>query len=476
MALAASCDMDYAPGMYFSDKAENVIAIDGELPGDRFEEIKDNKFIKTADENVSTFSIDADGAAYSYMKRKVGEGVLPDKSSVRIEEFLNYFTFNYTDPTGIDDVAINSEVADCPWNTGHKLLRLGIKGKSIPQSEMPLANFVFLVDVSGSMNSDDKIELLKKGLTTMVDYLNPNDRVSIITYSGEVKKVLESTLASDAKQIKKAIAKLTASGCTNGGDAIKMAYKEALQNFIEGGNNRVIMGTDGDFNVGITSTDALLELVEENAKKGIYLTVCGFGSGNLNDGMIEKITNSGNGTYDYIACEDDLTKVFVNERSKFLSVANDVKVQVTFDKTKVSEYRLIGYENRVMANEDFENDVKDAAELGAGQTVTALYELVLADGAGASDALGKFDLRYKKKLGSESIPLGISFANGSAISGETSFAASLAAFGMILRDSEYKGDATYNMVLQLADKGLSYDPHDYRKGFVQLVNKAKTLE
>ena len=444
--------------------------------GDKFDSITDNKFIRTADENISTFSIDADGAAYSYMKRSIGYDCLPDANSVRIEEFLNYFTYDYADPVGNDAVAISSEVGDCPWNSSHKLLRLGIKGKSIAQNEMPLANFVFLVDVSGSMSSADKLPLLKNGLSTMVDYLNPNDRVSIITYSGKVSKVLESTLASDAKQIKKAISKLTASGSTNGGDAIKMAYKEALDNFIAGGNNRVIMGTDGDFNVGVTSTDALLELVEENAKNGIYLTVCGFGSGNLNDAMMEKVSNSGNGTYEYIADEGDLTKVFVNERSKFLSVANDVKVQVTFDTAKVEEYRLIGYENRVLSNEDFENDEKDAGELGAGQTVTALYELVLADGAESSDALGKFDLRYKKALGSESIPLSTNFVNGTDLSAETSFAASLAAFGMMLRVSPYKGDADYDMVLSLARKGTAFDPFDYRKAFVDLVQKAKTIE
>lgn len=469
-AASASCSFD---GFQYS---ADSFKMNGMESGDRFDTITDNQFIRTADENVSTFSIDADGAAYSYAKRLLGQGSLPDKNSVRIEEFLNYFTFDYPDPVGNDVVAVNSEVADCPWNEGHKLLRLGIKGKSIARSEMPLANIVFLVDVSGSMNSKDKLDLLKAGLTTMVDYLNPDDRVSIITYSGEVRKVLESTLASDGKTIKKAISKLTASGSTNGGDAIKMAYKEAVANFIQGGNNRVVMGTDGDFNVGVTSTDELLELVEENAKKGVYLTVCGFGVGNLNDAMIEKVTNSGNGTYEYIADEDDLTKVFVNERNKFLSVANDVKVQVTFDAGKVEQYRLIGYENRLLSNEDFENDRKDAGELGAGQTVTALYELVLSADASDSDALGTFDLRYKKSLGSESIPVTTTFTNGSEFSSETSFAASLAAFGMVLRQSEYKGSATFDMALFLADGCTAFDPFDYRKNYIQLIRKAKEIE
>ena len=308
-----------------------------EQGGDRFDEIIENGFIETAEQNVSTFSIDADGAAYGYMRKMLSNRRLPDPSAVRIEEYLNYFTFDYADPEGDHTVAINSETGPCPWNEGHRLLRLGLKGKSMPLNQTPAANFVFMVDVSGSMDYEDKLELLKASLNTLVDNLRPTDRISIVTYASKVEKILESTPASEAGKIKSAISKLNARGSTNGGEAMKIAYEEALENYIEGGNNRVIMGTDGDFNVGVTSTDALLEMVQNYADKGIYLTVCGFGTGNLNDSMMETISNKGNGTYQYIDSELEMVKVFVHENSKFYSVANDTKVQVTFDPEKVEK-------------------------------------------------------------------------------------------------------------------------------------------
>ncbi len=441
--------------------------------GDNYAEYRDNPFIKTADQNISTFSVDADGASYSNVRRYIQEGYIPSPDAVRIEEFLNYFTFNYADPSDDNDVAINAEVGPCPWTPENRLMRLGIKGRSIEESQLPAANYVFLIDVSGSMNSNDKLGLLKKCLTTLVDYLRPTDRISIITYSGNVKKTLESTLVEDADQIKKAISKLVASGSTAGGAALEMAYKEALDNFIEGGNNRVIMGTDGDFNVGVTSTDALVEMVEDYAKKGIYMTVCGFGRGNLNDSMMESISNHGNGTYEYIGSEDDMTKVFINERSEFISVANDAKIQITFDKTKVDSYRLIGYENRVMDNEDFENDEKDAGEIGAGQTITALYEIVPVKDA-FDGAVATFDFRYKKALDQASIPLKLDVtATDADASPEMSFASGVAAYGMILRNSPYKGGATLDMAHELAQSGLSFDPYDYRADFLNLIDATK---
>lgn len=446
-----------------------------EEAGDRFDEIKDNDFIKTSDQNVSTFSIDADGAAYGYMRKLLSKGMLPVASSVRIEEYLNYFTFNYADPTGDHTVAINSEVGPCPWNEGHFLVRLGLKGKSMDLSQTPPANFVFMVDVSGSMDSADKLGLLKTCLATLVDNLRPDDRVSIITYASKVEKLIESTPASEANKIKEAIAKLNARGSTAGGAAMKMAYEEALANFIEGGNNRVIMGTDGDFNVGVTSTDALLEMVQDYADKGIYLTVCGFGSGNLNDSMMETISNKGNGTYQYIDSELEMVKVFVHENSKFYSVANDTKVQITFDAEKVDSYRLIGYENRVMANEDFENDDKDAGEIGAGQTITALYEIIPAEGFESGQQVAVFDVRYKKALGQESILLTDEVMSVSSDGTEISFAAGVAAYGMILRNSKYRGSADYDMAASLVEQGLAFDPHGYRAELLELISTAKFL-
>jgi len=446
--------------------------------GDKYSDYADNPFINAAKQNISTFSVDADGASYGNMRRFINDGTLPPEASVRIEEFLNYFTFDYAEPTGNDNVAINSETALCPWNTEHRLLRLGLKGKSLATSELPASNYVFLIDVSGSMDSPDKLELLKAGMSTMVDYLRPTDRISIITYAGTVQRLLESTLASDAATIKKAIGKLVASGSTAGGAALDMAYKEAKAHFIKGGNNRIILGTDGDFNVGVTSTNALVEMVQSYAKDGIYLTACGFGRGNLNDSMMEKIADSGNGNYEYIDNEQQLTKVFVNEISKFVSVANDTKIQITFDSTAVKSYRLIGYENRILSNEDFENDNKDAGEIGAGQTITALYELIPNKNYITGGQCATFDVRYKKSLDSESIPLSskIICSNDIIKNSDMSFASSLAAFGMILRDSKYKGNATLDMVSELASKGLAFDPFGYRKQYIELVKAAKAIK
>ena len=483
LLCVASCTKgDVMNGIFMPEASyDELMPGEPEQPegGDKFDEIVENDFIKTADQNVSTFSIDADGAAYAYMRKSLRNGHLPSPNAVRIEEYLNYFTFDYPDPTGDHTVAINGEVGECPWNPEHKLIRLGIKGKSIENGQMPAANYVFLIDVSGSMNQDDKLPLLKEGLITLTDRLNPTDRVSIVTYSGNVKLLLESTLASDANAIKKAISMLGASGSTAGGEALKMAYEEALANYIEGGNNRVIMGTDGDFNVGVTSTDALVEMVQGYAAKGIYLTVCGFGSGNLNDSMMEQISNKGNGTYEYIDSEDELSKVFVNERSKFQAVANDSKVQVTFDKDKVDSYRLIGYENHVMANEDFEDDTKDAGEIGAGQTITALYEIIPVEGFNGEGPLAVFDFRYKKMLGAESIPLSLEITGSDALDAmptELRFAAGVAAYGMVLRDSKYKGTATFDMAYELVGERLSFDKYGYRSQLQELIMMAKDIQ
>ncbi len=478
--LLISCEAGYMYDNYSPSlpPGEGTSEDEGQT-GDNYADYTDNPFIRTEDENISTFSVDADGASYSNVRRFIREGHLPYPGSVRIEEFLNYFTFNYQDPTDDQTVAINAEIGPCPWTPEHRLMRLGIKGRSIAESDLPDANYVFLIDVSGSMNSVDKLELLKKGLTTLLDYLRPTDRISIITYSGKVKKVLESTLVRDSGQIRKAISKLTASGSTAGGEALEMAYKEALDNFIEGGNNRIIMGTDGDFNVGVTSTDALVEMVQDYASKGVYMTVCGFGRGNLNDSMMESISNHGNGTYEYIGSEEDMTKVFINERSEFISVANDVKIQITFKADRVESYRLIGYENRVLSNDDFENDEKDAGEIGAGQTITALYEIVpAAEGAADIGVVATFDLRYKKALDQASVPLSMEVMKSDMVgpaSPELSFASAIAAYGMILRDSKYKGGATLDMAYDLAHAGAEYDPFGYRKDFLEIITATKEI-
>ena len=448
--------------------------------GNKFSEFSDNPFVQTAQQPTSTFSVDADGASYAIVRRCLNNGYRVNPSSVRVEEFLNYFTFNYASPTGNNTLAINAEVGECPWNPQHRLLCLGLKGKELKKDEMPRANFVFLIDVSGSMDSSDKIELLKAGLKELVCQLNPDDRISIITYSGEVKKLLESTQVREAGKILQAISQLNASGCTNGGEALNMAYEEAMANYDPKCNNRVILGTDGDFNVGVTSTAALTEMVESYAKKGIYMTCLGFGMGNLNDAMMESISNHGNGTYHYIDCENEMMKVFVHERERFVSVANDTKCQVTFNSALVKEYRLIGYENRVMSNEDFNNDKKDAGEIGAGQTVTALYEIVLNNTMPSSlntSSFVTFDCRYKKSLDAESIPLqkvlkADDFFNKNGRSNDFYFAAGVAAYGMVLRNSPYKGDATIDMAAKLVRNHLGTDPNGYRAELLKLMEKS----
>ncbi len=476
-AVAAGCMTDafYETGMFLQDGS----GIKGEIPEEdtgNFDEIVENSFISTADEPVSTFSVDADGASYSYIRKCILNGFSFNRSAARIEEFINYFPFNYAEPAGIESVALNAEVGQCPWAPEHRIIRLGMKGKSLQKSEMKNSNYVFLIDVSGSMDSDDKLGLLKEGLTALVDSLNPDDRISIITYSGSVRKVLESTRASESKRIKNAIKSLSAGGSTAGGQAMKMAYEEARANLIKGGNNRVIMGTDGDFNVGVTDTDQLLEMIQDFAEDGIYLTICGFGWGNLNDSMMETLSNKGNGTYEFIADAADMEKIFVREVSKFHSVANDCKVQVTFNPEAVAQYRLIGYENRKMSNEDFEDDGKDAAEIGAGQTVTALYEIIPAEGYADGCSCATFDFRYKKSLGSESRLLSCNVAGQGEVSESFNFACSVAAFGMILRNSEYKYGADIDLAISLASSAASeFDPYGYRTDFISLMNVWRTF-
>lgn len=483
IAGTVSCMMDYADS-FESVNGHVVVLTDPDGTGDKFEDFLDNPFIDTEVENVSTFSVDADGAAYAYMRRMVNQGFRPTRAAVRIEEYLNYFTFDYPDPAGGKDVAINAEVGACPWQPEHKLLRLGIKGRDIYQGKHPKSNYVFLLDISGSMATKDKLPLLQEGMKAMIDYMDPDDRISIVTYASGEKKVLESTPVREASKIKKAIGKLVASGSTAGHSGMRMAYEECLANYIEGGNNRVIMGTDGDFNVGETSTDAILELAENYAAKGIYLTVCGFGTGNLNDGMMEKVSNAGNGTYEYIDSEDELTKVFVIERNKFISVANDVKNQVTFDKEMVKSYRLIGYENRVLGKEDFDNDKKDAGEIGASQTITALYEIVPAEGFAKSKVIAKYDLRYKEALGDASIPLtmDIAVSDPDGSSANLDLAAGIAAYGMMLRQTRYQGSSSFAMAHELVSRSIrnsaGFDPYQLqlRENLLELIDKAERIK
>ena len=481
VGMLTSCSTD-GESVYVGDGLNSSNeGIYGEVPmpgGNRFDVVEENPFVNTKDAPVSTFSIDADGASYGIMRRLLADGYDVPKNSIRTEEYLNYFTFDYQAPTGNHAAAINAEIGPCPWNEEHQLLRLGIKGKELAENEVPLANYVFLVDVSGSMAGYDRLGMLKTGLKHLLSKMNPNDRISLITYSGEVQKLLESTPVKEFPKIEEAINKLSAYGSTAGGEAMKMAYEEALANYDPEKNNRVIMGTDGDFNVGVTDTKELLDMVKTYAGKGIYLTCLGFGIGNLNDSMMEQVSNAGNGTYNYIDCENEIMKVFVHERERFVSVANDAKCQITFDSTLVSAYRLIGYENRMMSSEDFEDDTKDAGEIGAGQTITALYEIVPAskEQANPNQTLATFDFRYKKSLDGSSLSLKreIRFEemnSGHERTPDFYFAAGVAVHGMVLRDSQYKGNATSEMAEKLVEAGLEFDPHGYRAELLQLIRK-----
>lgn len=484
--LMSSCEKGFFPAEAY--EAPNSMYRMDEIgepqeEGDYFDEIVENEFIKVSEEPVSTFSIDADGASYSYMRRCITNGFLPNANSVRTEEFLNYFTFDYPEPEAGETIGINAEIGVCPWNTEHMLLRLGIKGKSVAEADIPDANYILLIDTSGSMSGSDRIELLKSGLCNMIDYMRPTDRIAIITYSGEVKRLLESTLVKDANKIKRAIKKLEASGSTAGGAAMKMAYEEAVEHYVKGGNNRIIMCTDGDFNVGVSSTEELVNMVEGYLDKGIYLSIMGFGTGNYQDSRMENLSNHGNGTYTYIDSEEEMMKVFVHERSRFYAVANDTKCQVKFFDW-VDSYRLIGYENRVMKNEDFENDQKDAGEIGAGQTITALYELIPAADMTMNATAASFDVRYKKALGEQSnllhLDIGKYYEGVTKTSTEFNFAAGIAAYSMILRYSKFKGEADYAMVKNLVKSAEhpaeGVDPLKLRSSFLKLIEKAQNLQ
>ncbi len=453
----------------------------------------------TAQNNMSTFSIDVDTASYANVRRFLNQNALPPKDAVRIEELINYFTYEYPQPEGDDPFSVNVEVLHCPWNAKHELLRIGLKGK---QTDRKPLNLVFLVDVSGSMLQPNKLPLVKEGLQLLVNELTENDRVAMVVYAGTRGLALPSTPGHRKAEIRAAIDQLEGGGSTNGGAGINLAYDVAVANFVKGGVNRVILCTDGDFNVGVTDVGALVRLAEEKAKTGVFLSVLGFGQGNLKDQTMEQIADKGNGNYAYIDSYQEARKVLVEQLSGTLeTIAKDVKIQVEFNPAKVGAYRLIGYANRMLENKDFRDDTKDAGEIGAGHTVTALYELVppgeeakalpdasgsryvkpaeVADEAKTGNELLTVRLRYKSPEGTTSREIERPVANevndlGRA-STDSKFAAAVAEFGMLLRDSKYKGDSNFDAVLELARANLGHDPSGYRREFVELVEKAKSL-
>ena len=474
---------------------------------EEYDKITENEFLAVKQNPLSTFSIDVDNASYSNVRRMLNYGEMPDKGAVRTEEMINYFTYDYPAPSGKHPFSIYTEISTSPWNTNHKLVHIGIQGKKLNYNDLKPSNLVFLLDVSGSMSDKNKLPLLKKSLKLLLNELSQNDKISIVVYAGAAGLVLPPTNASEKEKIIAALDKLEAGGSTAGGAGIELAYKTAKDAFIKGGNNRVILSTDGDFNIGTSSTSSLVDLIEEKRKDGIYLTILGFGMGNYKDGRMEQISNAGNGNYFYIDNFKEAEKVFVKEmRANMFTIAKDVKIQIEFNPAQVKAYRLIGYENRMLKKEDFNNDKKDAGELGAGHTVTALYEIIPAnsdeetggnvdslkyqknsvtDRAKNSNEIMTIKFRYKPPESDKSIlithsltskyPLGTTITEIENPSNNFLFSAAVAEFGMLLRDSEFKGEASYDNVLKLAKSSKGKDENGYRHEFIGLVETAKSL-
>ncbi len=449
------------------------------IAGDTYNEIEENPFINVADQPVSTFSIDADGASYANVRRYIQQdNMLPPKAAVRTEELINYFNLDYPYSDSTHPINLNGEISKCPWNTANKLIRIGIKGKRVLQ-RIP-SNFVFLIDVSGSMGDEDKLPLLKSGFKNFVNELSSEDKVSIVTYSGASGLVLEATSGDNKSEIKAAIEMLGSGGSTAGAEGINTAYEIAQSNFIEGGNNRIILGTDGDFNVGISNQEELVDLIETKRDLGTFLTVLGVGRGNLNEGMLEQIANNGNGNYEYIDNLKQLDKVFIYEYDKFFTIAKDVKIQVEFNLDNVTAYRLIGYENRVLAEEDFEDDSKDAGEIGANQNITALYEIVPTTNPDFKTVpTFIIDYRYKNPDSDVSIPSSLEiFDEGNTFNEATDFmkfTSSIASFSMLLTDSAYKGTSSYEEVINWLNATNLNDPYSFKEEFKTLVQTAEGL-
>lgn len=465
-----------------------------------YDHLVENSFQSPLQHPLSTFSIDVDRASYSNVRRFLQNGSLPPAGAVRIEEMINYFDYHYPAPTGDAPFSISTEVAGCPWNEQHKLVQIGLKGKEMPVADLPPSNLVFLIDVSGSMQDWNKLPLVKTSLQMLTNQLREKDRVAIVVYAGNAGLVLPSTSGAEKDRINKAIENLEAGGSTAGGEGISLAYKVASENFIKEGNNRVLLATDGDFNVGPSSDDEMVRLIEKEREKGIFLSVLGFGMGNYKDSKMQLLADKGNGNHAYIDSRNEATKVLVNEFGGTLfTIVKDVKIQVEFNPAKVQAYRLIGYENRVLAAEDFNDDKKDAGEIGSGHTVTALYEIIPA---GANDDFTRsvdnlkysvpntvaqaktnelltVKFRYKKPDEEKSSLLVHTRDDDNKPFGSASenfrFAAAVAEFGLLLRNSAFKQNSSYQQLSAIAKPAVGEDKNGYRKEFIELVRTAEKI-
>ncbi len=468
---------------------------------EEYDYIDENEFLEVTANPLSTFSVDVDAASYSNVRRFITDGMLPPKDAVRIEEMINYFSYDYKNPKDQKPFSIHTELGECPWNKQHKLLHIGLKGKELEKGNIPPSNLVFLLDVSGSMEDPDKLPLLQNSFNLLVNQLGDRDNVAIVVYAGAAGLVLPSTSCDQKDVILQAINNLRAGGSTAGGEGIHLAYKVATENFKENGNNRVILATDGDFNVGQSSDAELERMIEEKRESGVYLSVLGFGTGNLKDSKMEKIADKGNGNYYYIDNIFEARKVLVTEMGATLNtIAKDVKIQVEFNPAKVYRYRLIGYENRMMSSEDFDDDTKDAGEIGAGHTVTALYEIELV-GPSIKDKTGKqykyqstqinkeayssnevASLKFRYKEPEDTVSqliektVNAKYLSLAKTSINFRFSAAVAEFGLLLRDSKHKGESTYEQVVEMALSAKGEDEEGYRSEFVKMVRLAKDLE
>jgi Ca-activated chloride channel family protein len=470
----------------------------GHFNTEDYSTINENRFLRPLNSPLSTFSIDVDAASYSNMRRFLNQGQLPPADAVRIEEMVNYFSYDYPEPQGYEPFTVSTELGECPWQPKHRLLHIGLQGKRIPTAQLPKSNLVFLLDVSGSMGDPNKLPLVKESLKLLTESLRPEDKVSIVVYAGAAGVVLPATAGTNKQRIIDALEELEAGGSTAGGQGIQLAYKIAGENLIKGGNNRVILATDGDFNVGMSSDAEMVRLIEKERESGIFLTVLGFGMGNYKDNKMQQLANKGNGNHAYIDNISEARKVLISEFGGTLfTIAKDVKLQLEFNPAKVAGYRLIGYENRLLNDEDFADDTKDAGELGAGHTVTALYEIIpagvesefLADLGelkyqenqpknNGGDELCTVKLRYKQPDGDKSTLMEqVVKEDGTAsnLSNNFYWSAAAAEFGMLLRESEFKGNATFESCAQMAEKAQGEDRNGYRKEMVVLIRKAAAL-
>ena len=484
-AKKASMHQAYAPAMHVGGQTWNT---------ESYASISENGFKDVNTSPLSTFSIDVDNAAYSNVRRFINGGQLPPPDAVRIEEMVNYFTYSYPEPTGVHPFSVNTELGKCPWNEKHILLHVGLKGKKIETGALPPSNLVFLLDVSGSMNAQNKLPLVKRAFKLLVNELRPSDKVSVVVYAGAAGLVLEPTPGNQKSKILNAMEQLRAGGSTAGGEGLLLAYKTAKQHFVEGGNNRIVLATDGDFNVGVSSNAEMEDLVEKERENGVFLTVLGFGQGNLKDDKMETIANKGNGNYAYIDNFQEARKVLINEFGGTLfTIAKDVKFQLEFNPQKVKAYRLIGYENRLLNDEDFNDDTKDAGEMGAGHTVTALYEIIPAGVDSETPSVDPLKYQGKKdingKLAKELLTIKVRYKDPDSkkskllekavggkpletTSNDFRFSAAVASFGMQLRGDRHKGHHTLEEIASMAQNAKGADKEGYRAGFINLVKDA----